>query len=71
MSWSFRGLLGKVRQRNTTGLSQWAWLRCFGAQSVMQPRHGADGIAPRCQAPMGTAPAKGREQIPSLRQGHE
>lgn len=71
MSWSFQGLLGTLRQCIMMGLSQWARLCCFGVQSVMQPRYGADGIAPRRQAPTGTAPAKGREQVPSLRQGHE
>lgn len=53
------------------GLFQWAWLCCFGMQSVMQSWYRADGTAPRCQAPVGTAPAMGREQVPSLRQGHE
>lgn len=54
-----------------TGLSLWAGLGCFGVQSGVQPGYGVDGVAPRCQVLMGTAPAKGREQVSSLGQGHE
>lgn len=67
MSWSFQALLGKIRQCNMMDWFQWVWLCCFVVQSVMQPSYGADGIAPRCQIPLGAALAKGREQVPSLR----
>jgi len=49
MSWSFQGLLGIRRQLLVMSLSQWAWPCCFGVQSVVQPRYGANGIAPRHQ----------------------
>lgn len=58
--WSFQDLLGKIRRCDTMGVAVLFW----GAECS------ADGIDWRHQAPVGTAPATGREQVPLLRREH-